>query len=76
MIAASQPNIDPSGVYSSPRVEQVTITQAAASKRYGITDRTLRNWHHAGRISSKRVGGLRMYVVAELDAITGAKGDH
>jgi len=58
---------------SGAKVEQVTITQTNAAKRYGVTDRTLRNWEKEKRIKGTRVGGLKLYSIAELDKLVGLR---
>lgn len=54
--------------------DQKTITQVDAAARYGVSDRTIRNWEKRGQIKGKRVGGLKLYPVAQLDRLTGANG--
>jgi DNA-binding transcriptional MerR regulator len=60
-----------SGGTQQPRA-QAAITQVEAARRYGVTDRTIRNWEKRGHIAGKRVDGLKFYPVAQLDRLTGA----
>lgn len=46
--------------------EPLAVTQVEAARRLTVTDRTIRNWERAGKITGKRVGGLKMYLYADL----------
>lgn len=53
--------------------EQMTITQADASRRYGVSDRTIRRWDRAKLIEGKRVRGVKLYPLKKMDELAGLK---
>lgn len=50
---------------------QETINQIDASKRFGVSDRTLRRWERKGLIRGKRIGGIKLYPIHKLREIAG-----
>lgn len=54
---------------TTEQVQQVTITEQQASRRYGISDRTLRQYAHEGKLATKRFGRLKFYLVKQLDEL-------
>lgn len=54
-------------------MNQVTIKQVDAARRYGVSDRTLRRWEKKGLLTGTRVQGTRFYQVAQIERLVGAK---
>lgn len=61
-------------IESSPTISQATITQVDAAKRYGVSDRTIRQWEADGLIKGTKIRNLKLYSVSKLDELTGANG--
>lgn len=53
--------------------QQQTIKQVEAAQRYGVTDRTIRNWEKRGRIVGKKIGGVKLYPVEKLEQLVGLR---
>jgi excisionase family DNA binding protein len=53
----------------------VTINQIEASKRFGVSDRTIRRWERAGLIRGTRVRGrgVKLYAVDQLEQVAGLR---
>lgn len=54
---------------------QVTITQMGASRRFGVSDRTIRRWERAKLITAKRVGNLKLYDLAKIESLVGVRDE-
>jgi hypothetical protein len=52
------------------------IHQSEAAKRCGVSDRTVRRWERDGLIEGKRVRGLKMYPLKQLEDLAGLKANH
>jgi excisionase family DNA binding protein len=52
---------------------QLTITQARAAKRFGVSTRTIRRWEERGLIKGTKVGGLKLYPFARIAWLVGLR---
>lgn len=55
------------------KIIQQAISQTDAAKRYGLSERTIRRWEKARLVKGKRVLGVKLYPLKEIDALAGLR---
>jgi hypothetical protein len=58
--------LTPQAMPREPQIEPVTMRQHLAGKRYGVSGSTIKKWTASGEVDSRKVGRMRLVVMASL----------